>query len=457
MSGFKRASVTISPEEYQRLHNADMELRFYKNQPVADNSSHQMANEFQKKLIELQNRQNNFDIVLGNLETGISEVEMETQQKIFNTQTTMYENLLSRIEKQGNILDCLGTTLVDIEDHVAKELEVNNYHYQVVTSQLEYLFDRESGKNQIVYSWLTTTSEICRYIIEQYDHEKFLPGQLVTIYNQVRIAEDNFNRGMAEAALPIIQQSYLDLTNMRVELERKTTEWQSLFLVSWEAANQLFKRIKKNATIPALDANGDEMNVQLMLNFWSGGEYLQLQNRTRSIIMDMKERVNVISIHDLQNIISNSLPEIVQQFDNLIYQARYAALNSQFRINIAEMAIFALRSQGFVEQSCGYDKEDMRNSYFVKMENIEGSQVTIWINPIDNEKNLNDIVVQSSDVDVRSEPELRNRANEILNSLKNRGLVIKNLETNPTPQLPLSANFRSNDFRQLKNQLHHTR
>ena len=138
----------------------------------------------------------------------------------------------------------------------------------------------------------------------------------------------------------------------------------------------------------------------------------------------------------LKDLLAVQLPEIKNEFDGIVYRVRYCAINSQLRVNIADMAVHVLGQQGFISDKNGYLENDQRNRYITELVNIDGSRITIQVDPIDDLETTNDIVMLTEDITPKFQPEIRNRANLILRSLQEWGLHVGQIQTSPRNSEP---------------------
>jgi hypothetical protein len=145
----------------------------------------------------------------------------------------------------------------------------------------------------------------------------------------------------------------------------------------------------------------------------------------------LKADGSTITTRQLKDMLENHLPELKNEFDEIVYRVRYCAINSQLRVNIADLAVHALAEQGFISDKNGYQDNDQRNRYITQLVNIDGSRITIQIDPIDDLETTNDIVMLTEDVTPKFQPEVRKRANLILQSLQKWGLHVGQIQTSP--------------------------
>jgi hypothetical protein len=84
----------------------------------------------------------------------------------------------------------------------------------------------------------------------------------------------------------------------------------------------------------------------------------------------------------------------------------------------------ALANQGFILRDGSYEEQDQRGTYQILLTHIDGSEVAVHISPIEGEIGVNQIDLETSHPELRSENEMRQRAREVAMSLETYGLVI---------------------------------
>ena len=131
----------------------------------------------------------------------------------------------------------------------------------------------------------------------------------------------------------------------------------------------------------------------------------------------------------MNQLIQTDFPAFQEELDRLIVDARLAALNSQVRINIADLVVQALEQQGFVLQESKYNNNDQRKAFSARVQNLEGSEVIIQVMPVPGDAGRNELQLHSLDKDQRTEHELRKRSHEITRTLNDYGLVVGALTT----------------------------
>jgi hypothetical protein len=133
----------------------------------------------------------------------------------------------------------------------------------------------------------------------------------------------------------------------------------------------------------------------------------------------MELEQNRLTIEDLSRIYNQILPTIRESFSSIIYEARLSALNSQLRMNIAETALQALETHGFVLDRSGYTEDDMRAEFNAHLVCADGTEISVQVLPTEkeNEELTNDLVVITTHPYLKTEHEARLRWEELNQSL----------------------------------------
>jgi len=234
----------------------------------------------------------------------------------------------------------------------------------------------------------------------------------------------NLNQGMPEAALLNAQQTYSHLSELRGELERKQNEWSVLYQASLLTARRFYAMLAGCQRLPALDTDGNELPYEIDVDFWCGRKLSRLAEKTRNVLQQLEKNQAILDADALNQLIQTDFPASQEELDKLIVDARLAALNSQVRINIADLVVQALEQQGFVLQESKYSNNDQRKAFSARVQNLEGSEVVIQVMPVPGDAGRNELQLHSLDKDQRTEHELRQRSSEISRTLNDYGLVV---------------------------------
>ena len=228
----------------------------------------------------------------------------------------------------------------------------------------------------------------------------------------------------------------MELSDLRVELETRTMEWQNQFQITYTAACDLHKMILANAQVSALDVLGNELPFLIELDYWSSAGYDALLREAKQLCQYLREQQWSLGLEDLQRIRNQELPRLQSRLESMIYEARLEAIQSQLRINIADLALQALEHQGYSLQDAGFAENDMRGSFVATLRNEDQSSISVRILPKQGQDLTSDLILISNDSAMRTAGELFARFQAIRSSLGQKGLTIRQVQSNgQSPQL----------------------
>jgi hypothetical protein len=428
MSGHKRATITISEDEYRRLHDAEMKLRFMPRKSAEPTILHNQVQEaVLDHLEQVRLRQDEFHQMIGTLNSDIRSVESITGSAIIDQQVAFAQQLSTAVGdlwQQAEELLAQQATRFDaliVAEHQARQDEL-----MLVQQSTTHLETSEYRRFHLADQWLQAAEEIDRFICDFYCHQQHAPGAVNHFETRLRQAIDNLADGAPEAALMQAQQVYLGLSELRIELEKRENEWNALYQAAWEGVSQMLEIARSSHTCAAHDLDGEELPVPIDVDYWSCGGLSRAIENLEDLALSLQP--DVIGTDELSELLNKFLPQSRQTIEDAIYQARLAVLNSQLRINIADLVIEALQSQGYALQQAEYARNDQRMAYSAKVRNLEGNEIVIQVSPGDV-VGKNELHLVSLDREQRTEHELRRRSLEVTNSLGQHGLIVDNLRS----------------------------
>jgi hypothetical protein len=452
MSGFKHATVTISQEEYRRLQQADIRNRFTKiNEFRSGPSDHDEV--VRSLLNQLEERERQFQAALAATDQSMSQTDDRFFQSILNQNALYYENLVATIR----------TTNLDIEESFANLTEnifrdiqadrvlINQSLQSIILEQESYQYN-EDVKSYAAQQWLDGCFLLVGFLQNQFDHERFNPGRLERILRNLQIAEANFNNGFFESSLQTSQQMYLELTDMNFELEQLLFQWQTGYDQTCNAIDELVFQMVSNGKVNAIGLQGEELPNLVDLNYWTNGRFVQLLSHARQLSYNLAQEQDILTVEDLDRIYYQILPVIRETFGNLISDARFSALNSQLRMNIADKALEALENHGYSLDSSGYSDEDMRSEYNAHLAMADGSEVTIKVLPTENSSQelTNELVVITTHPYLKTDHEARLQWEELSQTLTQYNLKVSRPEIGSNSPSFISAPSREQTVSEKK-------
>jgi hypothetical protein len=436
MSGYKRATVTISEEEYRHLHQADIKRRFKEHSKTA--KAFGQAADFSNTLQEMEHRQQQLEQTLNDIGQDFDWIGTEMMQDVLAQNARCYGSLATIIEETTTDANASFALLSQrIADEMQREREHYHHHLQSVVQRLDTYEQREYSRAEVARRWLKQSVALADLIQEQFEHERFLPGRVSMLLDTLNFAQNNLAQGFFEASLQASQQIFLQLSELRFELEQRTIEWQREYARAQSALTEFIAELEMNSKVNAFGLEGEELTEQVDLAYWSNGKYRELLDKCRQLLMILSHERHSITTEELKQTYKELLPVILEKFEAVIYNARLNALNSQLRMNIAERALQALETQGFKLSGAGYANKDMRAAFTANLENPDGSRVMIEVLPAEKTKQelTNELVVITNHPYLKTEHEARLQWQELCRTLNEYDLHVSRPEIHSAPPL----------------------
>ncbi len=425
MSGFKRATVTISEEDYRRLHEADMRLRFAQKQQPASHDRAESDRHFAQLISELEERQQRFVEQMEALGEGVADLEQNAAEAVLSMQAEFYAEYWNQVDgMQADVQGMLDALDSQFRERILAEHESHLLEMRGLEERIGSVTGNMRRRAAIAERWIEAAATLAQFIDDRYPHEWFFPNRLGGITRDLQAACEAHREGMPEAAFLGAQQCYFGLSDLRLELEQATSEWNLLYQRAFQEAGRLQEVIATNTICPALDAAGHELPIPIDLHQWGGDQFHKLSQRTAGLLARLQRQDEPLLADELRDIVVRQCPALQKEFESILYQARLAVINSQLRINIAEVAARALEDQGFVVDEAQYMQGDQRAPFVVSMRGVEDNSVTIRVVPVSDKDTANALEIVSHDAPDRTEHELRQRAQEVYGTLLLYGLQV---------------------------------
>jgi len=445
MSGIKH--VTISDAEYYRLTQNDQQLRAIRHDmPDLIRQLRQRTSEdLQRRLGPIEQRQQAFQGTVEKLNTHVRELERDTSKRLEQQRRQLHQELQRTAgQLRGETREQVARMATQLRQETRSMLEAQEQRmtrlidqerqerqaaFDALHDQVGALQAEQQRKLELARSWIEAAETIQGFIGEQYQHERFAPSQLSKLARDLRRAQENLASNAPEAALSTAQQAYQGLSDLRVELEQKEQEWQLWRTAALEDTRALLATAQHNRMCQAHGADDQPLDIEIEVDHWTDGRLSAHEARLQKMI-DAIDHGETLSTDELRTIVEQQVPALEYEQTGILRDARLAVLSSQRRVNIADQIVQSLEQEGFVLDSGTYEESDMRSSYVVKTQHLDGGEVVVRVMPEPGRPGQNTLEVLSYDYEQVGQHEAERRMEGI-----NSGLRAMNLEVTP----PLEA------------------
>lgn len=427
MSGHKRTTITLSQEEYRKLHEAEMQLRFMnQGMPEVINQTRKEINEQLKTdMADMHFRQEALIRSLELINIDISSIEENTSQALLDQQAAIHHGISDAIDQYHVSTEtALETMESQVRSQLGVLLEQHNQDWAWIATELEKNSHNQQEKMCLAQEWIQAASVMEQFILENYDHQHYAPGAIER--NEIILiqAQNNLVHNMPEAAITAAQNAYNCFSELRIEIEKRQSENQLLHNRVQLEAQKLHALFENNQIVPAIDLNGDPLPYSINVNHWSGGELENLAKEVEVVVQETLAVAEPTQPEVLYELLDYYFPCIQDKIGEAVLNARMNVINAQLRMNIAEVVVNALSGQGYTLDSSFFTSDDEREAYQANMVNLEGSQVIVKIDPIEALEPTNELNLFTSDAQDKTSHELKQRALEIRRALQSSGLEV---------------------------------
>ena len=465
MSGEKKQYVSVEEQELRRLREQETRLRSVQEDlPQRLNAVREQARQdFQQRLAPLEQRTRQQQQETQKLRSNIKSLEQDTQNRLkkqreqFQTQIREAESRQKQeLQQQTNRLESAMhqgfqqqrkeylritqqqrqeyTQLIAEQDSkftelIAEERQAREQGQQILKQQIDQVVgdmqQEKQRKVNIAEDLLADVEAVWQQINRDYQHERFAPGRLNDLHRGLEMARKNIQGGVPEAAIPLTQQAYLKLADLRVELEQKEQEWLLLYNAALEDLKSLITEVQANRKCEIEVGEGDEaQKFELEVDYWVNGCLSQYEQQLNQLESQLKSGESTLTTEKVKQI-GEQINALQPVLGEIVEQAKLTILGSQLRAEIADRVVSVLWELGYTlvndETDATYESDDQRNAYVVKVKNIAGDEVVTVISP-EKEFGANSVSINTFSSTIVDETATQQNAKAIFDALEEEGV-----------------------------------
>lgn len=458
MSGEKRSYVNVEQQELRRLRERESRLRsLQQDLPEQINAVKQQSRqELQQRLAPLEQRCERQQKENQKLQSNLKNLEQQTQQRIqqqqkefqsqineaqkeFKSQVGQVKSQVNQVKAEQKKQRSEYLNLIDQQRQQFEGLKQEQKQFrQEVNQKFNELEANQERKNQLAKNLLVDVESLYRQIDQDYQHERFAPGKVDDLKRGVDLARSNWEQGIPEAAISTAQETYLKLTDLRLELIQKEQEWELYYNAALSDLRSLLKEVEGNRECEVTVGEGeDSEQFKLEVDYWVEGRLGDYESELKEIEEQLKQGEKTLTTEEVKAI-GEKVAQLEPTLEQLLEEAKLNILSSQLRVEIADRVVEALSSCGFTlenpETDATYEGNDQRQSYVVKLKNMAGDEVVTVVSP-ESEFGKNSVSLNTFSETVIDEKATQQNAKAVLDLLQEEGIeAIGQLECQEQPQ-----------------------
>lgn len=434
MSAYKTATIRVGEAEYQRLREAEEQLRLLELQKAEAQSfidkKHRPA--FGVINREIQQREQAFSDLANGLDQNVRDLESRTSDLIQHQNAELLDEMARMEWKMGQEsklqleqwMNQFNSRLRQNEKQINEYWQTQEQRFRSLEARLDYMQQETRKWLEAALAWLeqipVSYPNLNRFV-EEFEGFQESCNQTVRLYES----------GAVELGYMQAHQLYTGLSQFRHRLEADLVFTASMQKRLQEKAGEFYRRVQGQRVVKAMDADGQELPDDIDLEYWSQGEYSNFLGE----IMQFYSQVSQpdLSPEQLQDFVDRRLPELEERSIELVTRARLEVLASQVRFNIAQIVTEALETQGFLLDEAHYDQQDYRRSFVATTRNASGNEVVVQIDPEPSGEEGGKLKIESKDAASVTQHELWQRNQEIFGAIQRYGLFISNISAAQDP------------------------
>jgi len=230
MSGEKDAYVNLRQSEYNRMMGACRRLDSVESSVSASVS--QMAgslrSELDSRMSAINRRHASFEDSLSGMSHEVRRIEADMNRQIREQARAFQQGIASVgreiVEQRREYLHLIHEQSQRFDQALQAQRRELQGQIQSIQSAL---LQKQMSQRQQAEQWVNDTQQLMDMVGKQYRHEKFKPSALERIRGEMALSQGNVSQGNYEAAIASAQQSYLRVSELRMELERLEMEWEA--------------------------------------------------------------------------------------------------------------------------------------------------------------------------------------------------------------------------------------
>ena len=228
MSGKKR--ITVDESAWQsaqaaanRLRDVNAELPGMLAAVRRDGQA-----QIERATAELGSRQAAVEQSLGGLSAQTRKIEAATTRRIRDSTAKLMNELKdATAEIRATTRQALEEQDARLTEAIADEREQRERDVTELRSGFAEIRQDKARVLAAAGEAAANARLISQTIDEHLPHEQFAPGRLAALTGRLAQAEDNLGQGFGEAALGQAQDAYLELSQLRAEVEFRDQEWRA--------------------------------------------------------------------------------------------------------------------------------------------------------------------------------------------------------------------------------------
>ncbi|MBB5083820.1 hypothetical protein [Nonomuraea endophytica] len=441
MSRGKR--IVVDEDEWARLQAAARRLRdLNENLPsLLDDVRGAVRRDLDRELSVVADRQSAFEGMLATAGESVRDLERATTVRLDEQTRRMTEQrtaLTQRVdttaaELRQETLRLLDAERARVDDTIARERAERAGQVARLREGLNDLVSDKERAARAARTWLADAAAMRDFIREHLPHERFAPGRLAALEQRIAMAEGNVAAGRSEAAISVAQETYLQLSELRLDLEMRDREWRQARGSATGQLRMVSGLIRDKHLCKGVNQDDTENDSLVEVDWWTSGKLSRLAVEVEDLLEQVADDTRAPGSDELRDLVDRQVPILKQRLQEIAQEAGALQLASQIRANIADSVIQVLQENGYGLDDYTYEGEDYRAMLVAKVRHNDGSEIVIRVAPVPGDPPGCTLDIDSFDTATGSDLIRWERARALAERLREEGIEVREPQESGTP------------------------
>jgi len=390
----------------------------------AERRNYELRQELERTTKTLQEQLQAADQNRRELEHAMQAERSQNQKQFKELQLHIQELREEGIELQKGIAEN-KQKILDLRDEVNQEFSTlyQNLENEAIIrqeadariqAQIDQIKEDKERSRFVAKVWIEDGAHIADFIRKNYQHERFMPGELERLQRQLDQAQEFLNNDIPDAALANAAQTTHNLSALRRRLEVLESEWLHYKDTATLQIEALREAIKDQQNV-FLD---QDHNHPIDTDHWSQGELSKLDQRLEAIYAKLTPQDCEYTTQELKEL-TESLKNDETVLSEIIDAAISNIVRAQNRAEILETCIESLLNAGYTLKGWVYEGDDNRVGMVALVNNQLGDTIAVTVRDDGN----GSVVIIEQDTNRPVAPrEREENANNIVDGLNRTGI-----------------------------------
>ncbi|MFF6951134.1 hypothetical protein ACFZAD_21085 [Streptomyces iakyrus] len=434
----------ITEAEWQRLNEAARKLRTLNESlpQLIDDVRRTTQQDFERGFETVAERQKAFEDQLESAGVRVSQMEKDTNRRLRDHARRIAEQeiqLVARIDAETDRMRQETGELVRAEHEWTRALLTTEHEQRVrethrLQEEIDSLYLVKERAARMTQEMLLRAELTVRHIVGEPALSRLAAGRVEKLEQRLALSRANLEAGLAEAALPVAQESWLQLSELRMEVEAADLEWRILRNRATRLLRLLADAVDRNRFRNGVDLDGRENESEVFVDRWSNGGLTRLEGHIAAQQRRLGDELSPPSTDELRQLLDEHIPRLHTALQDISQLAGAEQLASQLRADLANAAADVLATSGYQLRSWAYQGSDERGPVSAKLVHPDQSEIVILVSQLPGDEPDCILELTTHNEGIGDDDVRRARARDVVASLREANIRVRDPEETGEPE-----------------------